>query len=141
MMTAPERVSVSMFLICTRFKGVSLTRRTSFFLSFIQTSAPLSMRLPDTPDAILPIVPIEQGATTMPSGEFDPDAKGAEKFFSPNTRSFSPVKRASIFLMKVDEETPSNPSTSLPIISIPVSVAHTETVCPRERDILTQAIP
>ena len=75
----PARVIVSIFRIWMRLYGVSRTTQMSLLLSFSITSAALVIKSLETPVAILPIVPIEQGIMIMLSNLPDPDANGALK--------------------------------------------------------------
>ena len=58
--------NVVMFFKCIRLSGVSLGASMSGLPSFRCTSAHLSIKLSENPDAIRPIVPIVQGIITIP---------------------------------------------------------------------------
>src|SRR5947209_1596104 len=80
--------------------GVSRGTRTSFRPSFRQTSAARWIRFVPAPDAIAPIVPIEQGTTIIPACLFEPDEGFAAKLSSRQKRiSFESLGRPSQVLI------------------------------------------
>src|ERR1035438_5202576 len=68
-----------------RLYGVSRTTQINFLLSFNITSAARVIRSVLIPEAILPIVPMEQGIMIMVSYLAEPEAKGAMKSSVSNT--------------------------------------------------------
>ena len=76
-MVAPARESFNIFSRCMALSGVSLGTSINFPRSFNIQSAERSIRLKETPEAILPRVPMEQGDITIVLFNADPLARGA----------------------------------------------------------------